>query len=168
MKDMFTLTETAKRKLGISGTSPIGNNWIDNFKIIFDRAKEENLDSLHLNEITIGYYRLITAKYGGKIKKKRDVASAVYRYSSTHGKDPCILERVSCGRYRLKDDIDISKLSEKCSSGCSKPLIYNGKTYNSRTELALELGLHLSTISHHIKRHGYNFSTLGKNKRKGK
>lgn len=56
-------------------------------------------------------------------------------------------------KYKLKDNARSRPRRIK--------VIYKGKEYASMTSLAAELGLDLSTVSKHYKRHNGDLSTLG-------
>lgn len=153
------------------------NSWPEKFKYLFDVAKETiNKNILNVDEITVGYYRLITVPYKQKIVDKMAMFSAIYRYSNQnkYARALPILERVSCGRYKLVDNFDqiFARNEEYKTSGKYKnqvkAVVYKGKEYPSMTALAHEIRLDLSTVSRCYKRHNGDLSTLGRYRRRVK
>lgn len=145
------------------------NSWPEKFKYLFDVAKKTiNKDILNVDEIMVGYYRLITVPYKQKIVDKIAMFSAIYRYSNKNKNARIlpILERVSCGKYKLVDNFD--QILARNEEYKAKVVMYKGKKYPSMTALAHEIKLDLSTVSRCYKRHNGDLSTLGRYKRRVK
>lgn len=150
------------------------NSWPEKFKYLFEVAKKTiNRNILNIDEITVGYYRLITVPYKQKVVDKIAMFSTIYRYSNQNKNARVlpILERVSCGKYKLVDNFDQIfacneeyKASDKYRNK-AKVVMYKGKKYPSMTALAHEIKLDLSTVSRCYKRHNGDLTNLGKNRR---
>ena len=140
------------------------NSWPEKFKYLFDVAKETiNRDILNVDEITVGYYRLITVPCKHKIVDKIAMLSAIYRYSNQNKKCLCLNKRqrhIIPLRYHSCSDLGVStrmrcigrnrrsllKSSVRCSEG-----ICSGVTLLPCTDRQLSEGEeaeHLSSSMH--------------------
>lgn len=133
-------------------------------KIIFELAKKElGTDILTLDQITVAYYRLFTAKDHSKPISKPKMNIIVYNLSKRKRKK--LIEKVSYRGWRYNFDISEYKLNENIRKSNPnykrKPVEFQGKVYSSMRELADATGLHYSTISRCYKRYNGDLSRLG-------
>ena len=107
---IFNIPEEIQHKLSINAKRSKPVEYI--FKDIFSKAKETaGVTELSIQEITAGYYMLVTAPTNGKLIDKRRITNLVGMHSGINGSRR-LLTRTGYGTYKLYEEGDDEKYSK--------------------------------------------------------
>lgn len=107
---IFNIPEEIQCKLNVKQKRSKPVEYI--FKNIFSKAKEiAGVTELSIQEITAGYYMLVTAPTNGKLINKRRITNLVGMHSGIDGSRR-LLTRTGYGTYKLYEEGDDEKYSK--------------------------------------------------------